>query len=91
MTVGERKKKKKKKKGISLGELSRLTNIPKTNLQRYEKGTTKKIPIDVIPVLEKALTLQTGTLMGWIDENEKEQSEDKICPLPQENVYPRPL
>ena len=29
--------------------------------------------------------------MGWIDENEKEQSEDKICPLPQENVYPRPL
>lgn len=91
MTVGERLAYYREKKGISLGELSRLTNIPKTNLQRYEKGTTKKIPIDVIPVLEKALTLQTGTLMGWIDENEKEQSEDKICPLPQENVYPRPL
>ena len=91
MTVGERLAYYREKKGISLGELSRLTNIPKTNLQRYEKGTTKKIPIDVIPVLEKALTLQTGTLMGWIDENEKEQSEDKICPLTQENVYPRPL
>ncbi len=52
-------------KGISLGELSKLTGIPKTNLQRYEKGTTKKIPMDIIPIIEKALFLEKGTLMGW--------------------------
>ena len=67
MTVGERLAYYREKKNISLGELSKMTDIPKTNLQRYEKGTTKKIPIDVIPILEKALSLPTGTLMGWDD------------------------
>ena len=67
MTVGERLAYYREKKGLSLGELSKLTNIPKTNLQRYEKGTTKKIPIDAVPILEKALSLPTGTLMGWDD------------------------
>lgn len=64
MTVGERLAYYREKKNLSLGDLSKLTNIPKTNLQRYEKGITKKIPIDVIPILEKALSLRTGTLMG---------------------------
>ena len=83
MTVGERLAYYRKKKSISLGELSKMTAIPKTNLQRYEKGTTKKIPIDVIPILEKALSLPTGTLMGWEDST--------VSPLPLENVYMRPL
>ena len=83
MTVGERLAYYRKKKSISLGELSKMTAIPKTNLQRYEKGTTKKIPIDVIPILEKALSLPTGTLMGWEDST--------VSPIPLENTYMRPL
>ena len=83
MTVGERLAYYRKKKSISLGELSKMTAIPKTNLQRYEKGTTKKIPIDVIPILEKALSLPTGTLMGWDDST--------VSPLPLENIYMRPV
>ncbi len=83
MTVGERLAYYREKKNISLGELSKMTDIPKTNLQRYEKGTTKKIPIDVIPILEKALSLPTGTLMGWDDST--------VSPLPLENIYMRPL
>lgn len=83
MTVGERLAYYREKKSISLGELSKMTAIPKTNLQRYEKGTTKKIPIDVIPILEKALSLPTGTLMGWEDST--------VSPLPLENIYMRPL
>lgn len=69
MTVGERLLFYRKKKELSLGELSRMTGIPKTNLMRYEKGLTQKIPIDVIPMLEKALALESGTLMGWTDNN----------------------
>lgn len=83
MTVGEKLAYFRDKKNISLSELSKLTNIPKTNLQRYEKGTTKKIPIDVIPILEKALSLPKGTLMGWEDST--------VSPLPLENIYMRPL
>ena len=83
MTVGERLAYYREKKSISLGELSKMTDIPKTNLQRYEKGTTKKIPIDVIPILEKALSLPTGTLMGWDDST--------VSPLPLENIYMRPV
>lgn len=83
MTVGERLAYYREKKSISLGELSKMTDIPKTNLQRYEKGTTKKIPIDAIPILEKALSLPTGTLMGWDDST--------VSPLPLENIYMRPV
>ena len=83
MTVGERLLYYREKKGISLGELSKQTNIPKTNLQRYEKGTTKKIPIDVIPILEKALTLPVGTLMGWEDST--------VVPASTDNIYMRPV
>lgn len=83
MTVGEKLAYYRDKKNISLSELSKLTNIPKTNLQRYEKGTTKKIPIDVIPILEKALSLPKGTLMGW--------EESSAIPLPLTDVYMRPI
>ncbi len=50
---------------ISLDELSRLTGIPKTTLYRYENGTNKKDPIDSVPLIEKALHLAPGTLLGW--------------------------
>ena len=89
MTVGERLAYYRELKQISLGDLSKLTDIPKTNLQRYEKGTTKKIPIDVIPILEKALSLPKGTLMGWSDD--KKDSKDNLNLLPKENIYMRPL
>ena len=85
MTVGERLAYYRKEKNISLGELSKLTKIPKTNLQRYEKGSTKKIPIDVIPLLEKALVLPVGTLMGW-DESDsmlnKAKETNKYIKIP---------
>ena len=73
-----------KQQDVSLGELSRLTNIPKTTLQRYETGTTKKIPLDAIPIIEKALHLKKGTLMGW---NKDDTDNQTITPLPNENVF----
>lgn len=73
-----------KQQDVSLGELSRLTNIPKTTLQRYETGTTKKIPLDAIPIIEKALHLDKGTLMGW---NKEDTDNQTINPLPNENIF----
>jgi len=43
------------RRGMSLQELSEKTGIPKSNLQRYETGTTKKIPQSAIWEIERAL------------------------------------
>lgn len=52
------------KKEISLSRLSAMTGIPKSTLQRYEAGVTKKIPLDAIHRIEKSLLLSPGTLSG---------------------------
>lgn len=55
-------------KDISLSKLSELTGISKSTLQRYETGTTNKIPIDAVSLIEKALHLTPGYLLGWVDD-----------------------
>lgn len=55
-------------KDISLSKLSELTGISKSTLQRYETGTTLKVPIDAISLIEKALHLSPGYLLGWADD-----------------------
>ena len=42
-------------KGISYGELSERTGIPKSALQRYATGQTEKIPIDRLQKIASAL------------------------------------
>lgn len=64
--------------GYSLGDISRKTDIPKATLYRYENGTNQKIPIDVVPVLEKVLNLRPGTLLGWTSDNEEKELEDDV-------------
>ena len=65
MSIGKKLREIREKRRISLGELSKLTGISKSSLQRYETEKTTKIPIDIIPILEKSLNLPTGYLMGW--------------------------
>lgn len=52
-------------KDISYGELSHLTGIPKSALQRYATGETEKIPIDRLELIAKALGTTSSYLMGW--------------------------
>ena len=42
-------------KGLSLSQLSKLTGINKSTLQRYETGATQKVYIDDIIALDLAL------------------------------------
>lgn len=50
---------------ISYGELSKLTGIPKSALQRYATGETEKIPISRIEIMAKALHTTAAFIMGW--------------------------
>lgn len=64
-------------KDISYGELSKITNIPKSALQRYATGETPKIPIPRVEAIAKALGASAAYIMGWED-NSHEDEESKI-------------
>lgn len=51
--------------GLSFFELEQLTGIPKSTIQRYTSGKTKKIPVDSIQKLAKALGVSSAYIMGW--------------------------
>ena len=51
--------------GISYGNLTKLTGIPKSALQRYATGETKKIPIDRIEKIAIALHSTPEYILGW--------------------------
>lgn len=71
------------KKEISYGELSDITDIPKSALQRYATGQTEKIPIDRLDRIAKALGTTPAYLMGWESVREKTVPQaTNIIPLP---------
>ncbi len=74
--VNERIKMAREDAGYSYSDLSKLTGIPKTSLQRYETGTTLKIPLSAISKLEQALSLPRGYLLGW-----SEKMPENIFPI----------
>jgi len=57
-----------KEHGISYGELSQQTGIPKSILQRYATGVIAKIPIDRLERIAIALDTTVQFLMGWVTE-----------------------
>lgn len=67
-------------KGISYGELSERTGIPKSALQRYATGQTEKIPIDRLQIIASALDTTPEYLMGW--SAPVSNLPDNIFPLP---------
>ena len=64
------------KSGYSYAELSELTGISKSTLQRYATGETKKIPIDNIERIAKATKTDPRYLMGWEQSTHGSDSAD---------------
>lgn len=64
-TISEKIKSLMKKREISYGDLSRLTQIPKSALQRYATGETGKIPLDRVKSIAAALHADPSYLLGW--------------------------
>ena len=63
----ERIKDRRLKLEMSYQDLSDATGISKSTLQRYETGYIKKVPINQIEILAKALHTTPSYLMGWED------------------------
>lgn len=67
------------KSGYSYPELEKMTGIPKSSIQRYATGETKKIPIDCIEKIAIATNADSRYLMCWEDKPvEKEGEIEKI-------------
>lgn len=65
-------------KGLSYGELSAMTKIPKSALQRYATGGTEKIPLPRIEAIAKALGVSSAYLIGWGEENQPAPFENLL-------------
>lgn len=84
MTVADNLKNAREKSGLSYSELSKFTGITKSTLQRYETGTTSKIPLNVIDKIATALNVTPEHLMGW-DSAESIALKNSINTLPSLN------
>lgn len=73
-------------KNVSYGELSSMTGIPKSALQRYATGATEKIPLPRVELIAKALNISAAYLMGWEDSSETIPSN--ILPMPEMKKVP---
>lgn len=56
-----------KEKDVSYGELAQATGIPKSALQRYATGETKKIPLERVESIARALGVGAASILGWDD------------------------
>ena len=74
-------------RGISYGELSDRTGIPKSALQRYATGQTEKIPINRLRSIADALDTTPANLMGWEPE-ETVSLPENVLPLPRMKKVP---
>ncbi len=70
---------------LSYGELSKITSIPKSALQRYATGATEKIPLDRIDAIAKATNVTAAFLLGWSSQSNhliKKVPSDKTARIP---------
>lgn len=63
--VAKRLKKYRIEAGYSLKDLSVLSGISMSSLQRYESGAIENMPIPKLEDLAKALKISPACLMGW--------------------------
>lgn len=67
--------------GLTYGELSARTGIPKSALQRYATGETDKIPAKYIESIARAAHVSPIYLMGWSEPIPKVDANCRRIPL----------
>lgn len=86
MPVPDNLRKAREKCELSYAELANLTGIAKSTLQRYETGTTSKIPLDVIEKIAIALKTSPQALLGWQTEESNLNKPDSLSAKDEKDV-----
>lgn len=71
MTVGERIQQRRKELEMSAAELGRRIGKNRATIFRYENGDIEKLPVDVLKPIADALSTTPEALMGWEDQQKK--------------------
>lgn len=72
-TVGQRIFRVRKKKQITRKQIADFLDVHETTIKRYEDGTTKKIPTEVVEKIAKFLNVSIDYLTGWEYESQSQQ------------------
>lgn len=83
--ASNRMKAAREKMGYSFEELAKLVGMSKSTLQRYETGGIKKMPIDNVVPLAKALNVTAEYLLGDFS---SDNLPDNLLPVPKMNRIP---
>lgn len=78
MTVGERIKQRRKDLNMSANALGNKLGVNRSTVCRYESGFIEKLPIDILEPIAKALNTTPGYLLGWEDEQKKNDIQADI-------------
>lgn len=74
MTIGERVKARRLELGLSVDEVADALGKNRATVYRYESNEIEKLPTTVLEPLANVLKVSPGYLMGWEDEETKEDS-----------------
>lgn len=70
-------------------ELEKITGIPKSTIQRYASGVTKKIPVDAVQLIARALGISDAYMMGWSNNKFDKIIPNGFSPIPSTTKRPR--
>ena len=71
MTIGDRIKVRRKQLRMSADELGRRLGKDRSTIYRYEKGDIENLPLDILEPIAVALDTTPQYLMGWEQEQKK--------------------
>lgn len=71
MTIGDRIKTRRKHLRMSADELGKRLGKDRSTIYRYEKGDIENLPLDILEPIAVALDTTPQYLMGWEEEQKK--------------------
>ena len=78
MEIGIRIKQRRKEMGLSADALGKMLGKDRSTIYRYEKGDIENVPIDILEPIAKALQTTPQYLMGWEEEQKKNDIQADI-------------
>ena len=78
MTIGDRIKDRRKYLKMSADELGKRLGKDRSTIYRYEKGDIENLPLDILEPIAKALETTPQFLMGWAEEQKKNDTLSDI-------------
>ena len=78
MDIGTRIKQRRKELGMSAEKLGEILGKNRATIFRYESGYIENLPLDILEPIATALHTTPAYLMGWEDEQQKNDIQADI-------------